>query len=426
MMSAMKGWAFALVVIFSVLLSWSIPRGESERAFLSFSSHEPLVKVVSLASADGGQDFFMEMTDSVATNIEYDFYRDTCPEAETIVRSTMAQIYSQHKNVSAQLLRLFFHDCFIQGCDASVLLDHSNGNKNHSVEKQAVPYKTLKGFDKIDQIKEVLENVCPAVVSCADILALATRDGVVLAGGPFYPLVTGRRDSARSYYDEAMAEIPKPDDNITQTLHLFSLRGFTDRETVSLLGGHNIGKIGCEFIQSRLHNFRGTGNPDPTVSPSFFNEMRVFCEDNGNRKSSQGSPMASPMASSTASPMASSTAAPMAASIASSPMASRGMSEKPAGRGMPYFQQLSSSVSSGAGFDTHYYQSLLRGRGLLFADQQLMANERTARLVRAYASDDGSTFRMDFARAMMKMSNLNVLTGSQGQVRLECTLPVSS
>ncbi|XP_020418240.1 putative Peroxidase 48 [Prunus persica] len=393
-MSAMKGWAFALVVIFSVLLSWSIPRGESERAFLSFSSHEPLVKVVSLASADGGQDFFMEMTDSAATNIEYDFYRDTCPEAETIVRSTMAQIYSQHKNVSAQLLRLFFHDCFIQGCDASVLLDHSNGNKNHSVEKQAVPNKSLKGFDKIDQIKEVLENVCPAVVSCADILALATRDGVVLAGGPFYPLFTGRRDSARSYYDEAMAEIPKPDDNITQTLHLFSLRGFTDRETVSLLGGHNIGKIGCEFIQSRLHNFKGTRKPDPTVSPSFLNEMRVFCEDNGNEKT--------PMAS--------------------SPMASRGMNEKPAPRGMPYFQQLSSSVSSGAGFDTHYYQSLLRGRGLLFADQQLMANERTARLVRAYASDDGSTFRMDFARAMMKMSNLNALTGSQGQVRLECTL----
>ncbi|PQM34177.1 putative Peroxidase 48 [Prunus yedoensis var. nudiflora] len=418
MMTATKGWAFALVVIFSVLLSWSIPRGESERAFLSFSSHEPLVKAISLASADGGQDFFMEMTDSVATNIEYDFYRDTCPEAETIVSSTMAQIYSQHKNVSAQLLRLFFHDCFIQGCDASVLLDDSNGNKNHSIEKQAVPNKTLKGFEKIDQIKEVLENVCPGVVSCADILALATRDGVVLAGGPFYPLFTGRRDSARSYYDEATAEIPKPDDNITQTLHLFSLRGFTDRETVSLLGGHNIGKIGCEFIQSRLNNFKGTGKPDPTVSPSFLNEMRVFCEDNGNEKSSQGSPMAATMAS----PMEFPTAAPMAAPMASSPMASRGMSEKPARRGMPYFQQLSSSVSSGAGFDTHYYQSLLRGRGLLFADQQLMANERTARLVRAYASDDGSTFRMDFARAMMKMSNLNALTGSQGQVRLECTL----
>ena len=56
-------------------------------------------------------------------------------------------------------------------------------------------------------------------------------------------------------------------------------------------------------------------------------------------------------------------------------------------------QELSSAVPSGASFDTHYYQRLLRGRGLLFADQQLMAQEKIARLVFAYASDDGSTFR---------------------------------
>ncbi|KAM1350287.1 hypothetical protein FF1_004256 [Malus domestica] len=402
MASSMKGLAFAMVVIFSVLLSLNNPRGESERAFLSVSSpsssQEPPVNLVSLAST---QDFFMEMTDGEAQkNLDYDFYRDTCPEAETIVRDTMAQIYSQQKNVSAQLLRLFFHDCFIKGCDASVLLDDSNGNKNHSIEKQAVPNKSLKGFDKIDQIKEVLENVCPGVVSCADILALATRDGIVLADGPFYPVFTGRRDSTRSYPDEAMAEIPKPDDNITQTLHLFSLRGFSDRETVSLLGGHNIGKIGCEFIQARLNNFKGTGKPDPTVSPGFLNEMRIFCDDNVTR-SSQNSPAPAP---------------------------SRGvLKERSSGRrGMPYFQQLSSSISSGRGFDTHYYQSLLKGRGLLFADQQLMANDRTARLVRAYASDDGSTFRMDFSRAMMKMSELKGLTGSQGQVRVHCSLPLQT
>ena len=108
----------------------------------------------------------------------------------------------------------------------------------------------------------------------------------------------------------------------------------------------------------------------------------------------------------------------------SSSMASLEMSESAVG--MSYLQALSSSISSGVGFDTHYYQSLLSGRGLLFADQQLMANEKTARLVRAYASDDGSTFRMDFARAMMKMSGLNVLTGSQGQVRQNCSLPLVS
>jgi len=95
-------------------------------------------------------------------------------------------------------------------------------------------------------------------------------------------------------------------------------------------------------------------------------------------------------------------------------------------KGMSYMQALSSAVSSGASFDTHYYQSLLRGRGLLFADQQLMAEEKTARLVSAYASDDGSTFRMDFARVMMKLSNLDVLTGNQGQVRLNCSRLVSS
>ena len=55
-------------------------------------------------------------------------------------------------------------------------------------------------------------------------------------GGPFYPVFTGRRDSIQSYYNEAIAEIPKPDGNITETLHLFSLKGFDEKETVSLLG----------------------------------------------------------------------------------------------------------------------------------------------------------------------------------------------
>lgn len=67
-----------------------------------------------------------------------------------------------------------------QGCDASILLDDSHGNKNKSIEKQAVPNKTLRGFDKVDLIKEEVEKACPGVVSCADILALATRDGIVL------------------------------------------------------------------------------------------------------------------------------------------------------------------------------------------------------------------------------------------------------
>ena len=159
---------------------------------------------------------------------------------------------------------------------------------------------------------------------------------------------------------------------------------------------HNIGKISCEFIQKRLSNFKGTGQPDPTIAPDFLTEMRMRCQDSNGTTTRPSS----------------------------SSMASLKMSESAVG--MSYLQALSSSISSGAGFDTHYYQSLLNGRGLLFADQQLMANEKNVRLVRAYASDDGSIFHMDFTRAMMKMLGLNLLTGSQGLVQRNCSLPLVS
>lgn len=61
-----------------------------------------------------------------------------------------------------------------------MLLDDSYGNKNRSIEKQALPNQTLRGFDYIGLIKKELEQTCAGVVSCADILALAARDGVVL------------------------------------------------------------------------------------------------------------------------------------------------------------------------------------------------------------------------------------------------------
>ncbi|KAL6998913.1 peroxidase [Sarracenia purpurea var. burkii] len=304
--------------------------------------------------------------DQNAANFQYEFYRKNCPYAENI------------------------------GCDASILLDDSNGNKNYPIEKDAIPNQTLKGFNFIDIIKERLEDACPGIVSCADILVLATRDAISLAGGPYYPVFTGRRDSHRSYFATAMAEIPKPDGNISETLRLFSLRGFSKRETVALLGAHNIGKIGCEFIQPRLHNFLGTGRPDQTISFDFLAELSLICKNNES-SSPNG---------------------------ASSPTRSRFLRES---TGIAYYQEFSSSVSSGSVFGSLYYESLLRGRGLLYADQQLMANDKTAELARAYASDhSGTTFRVDFARTMMKMSNLGVLTGSQGQIRLNCSRLVSS
>lgn len=65
----------------------------------------------------------------------------------------------------------------LQGCDGSILLDDT---ANFTGEKTAFPNaNSIRGYDVVDNIKSQLEKQCPAVVSCADIVAVAARDSVV-------------------------------------------------------------------------------------------------------------------------------------------------------------------------------------------------------------------------------------------------------
>lgn len=73
--------------------------------------------------------------------------------------------------------KVFVYEMYQQGCDASVLLDDT---ASFTGEKTAGPNNnSLRGFDVIDTIKSQLETLCPKVVSCADILAVAARDSIV-------------------------------------------------------------------------------------------------------------------------------------------------------------------------------------------------------------------------------------------------------
>jgi peroxidase len=69
------------------------------------------------------------------------------------------------------------------GCDASILLD-STATKLAKTE--AIANRFLGGLDIIDDAKAALEAECPGVVSCADILALATRDAVGMVRDSIY------------------------------------------------------------------------------------------------------------------------------------------------------------------------------------------------------------------------------------------------
>ena len=102
------------------------------------------------------------------------FYARTCPRAEAIVRSAVQSHLRSDISLAAGLLRMHFHDCFVQGCDASVLIDGPNA------EKTAIPNLSLRGFEVIDDGKVQLEAACPGVVSCAEIPTLTARDSVIL------------------------------------------------------------------------------------------------------------------------------------------------------------------------------------------------------------------------------------------------------
>ncbi|CAH9123320.1 unnamed protein product [Cuscuta epithymum] len=125
---------------------------------------------------------------------------------------------------------MHFHDCFIQGCDASVLIDSSQKNK---AEKDSPANLSLRGYEVIDEAKEELEKQCPGVVSCADIIAMAARDAVFFAGGPVYEIPKGRKDGKRSRIEDTR-NLPSPTLNSSQLISMLRQRGFTVQEMVAL------------------------------------------------------------------------------------------------------------------------------------------------------------------------------------------------
>ncbi|KAK3043788.1 hypothetical protein RJ639_000487 [Escallonia herrerae] len=206
---------------------------------------------------------------SAQGQLKVGFYSKTCPSAESTVTSLVKEATSVNPRIPAVLLRLHFHDCFVEGCDGSILVDNVE-----DPERKAFANQGLDGFGEIETAKAQLEANCPGVVSCADIVALAARDAVNL-------VETGRRDG-RVCNESLAAEIPDVNESIQVLKSKFMKKGLSDKELVLLSGAHTIGSTACFFMTTRLYNFNGKNISDPSINPKFLEELKAKCPMNGD------------------------------------------------------------------------------------------------------------------------------------------------
>ncbi|KAI9093673.1 hypothetical protein K1719_027122 [Acacia pycnantha] len=214
---------------------------------------------------------FFHQLPSAFGDLQVGFYGSTCPKAESLVQKLVQKRFRRDASLTSALLRLQFHDCFVRGCDASILIDSTEGSKS---EKDAEDSFFLRGFGVIDDIKEILEVECPSTVSCADIIVLAVRDVVALAGGSKYEVPTGRRDGLVSNIDDV--DIPKPDFSVGFAFDFFDEFGLTLADMITLLGAHTVGRAHCEFFSNRLPR-PGNESSDPTMDPTLKAKLDKLC-----------------------------------------------------------------------------------------------------------------------------------------------------
>ncbi|XP_057956286.1 peroxidase P7-like [Malania oleifera] len=287
------------------------------------------------------------------------FYANTCPNLLSIVRAATQQAVNSEPRMAASILRLFFHDCFVNGCDGSVLLD---GTTTMQSEKSAgANANSARGFDVIDTIKSRVEAACRATVSCADILALATRDGIVALGGPTWAVPLGRRDSRVANFSGANSDLPGPGSSLATLLSMFQVKGLNARDLTALSGAHTIGQTQCRFFRNRIYN-------DANINATFATTRRTTCPSTSGNGDLNLAPL---------------------------------------------------DVQTPIRFDNAYYQNLLTRRGLLHSDQELFNSGSQDALVRTY-STNSATFFSDFIAAMVKMGNITPLTGTNGEIRRNC------
>lgn len=138
------------------------------------------------------------------------------------------------------------------------------------------------------------------------------------------------------------------------------------------VGAHTIGQTDCLFFRYRLYNFTATGNADPTINQAFLAQLQTVCPNNGD-----GS------------------------------------------------KRVALDNDSQTNFDASFFKNVKDGKGVLESDQRLWDDAATRTIVQNYAGTIrgllGIRFDNEFRKAMIKMSSIEVKTGTQGEIRKLCS-----
>ncbi|MFS7905191.1 putative peroxidase [Helianthus anomalus] len=187
--------------------------------------------------------------------------------------------------------------------------------------------------------------------------------------GPFWEVETGRRDGNVSLLSDPInptTGLPPFFANINLLKQSFALRGLNTKDLVVLSGGHTIGMSHCSSFDSRLYNFTGKGDTDPSMDPNYIARLKLKCKQGDQATLAELDP------------------------------------------------------GSFKTFDDSYYRLVTKRRGLLQSDAALL-NDPETRAYLVQSTSHGSTFFKDFGVSMVKMGRIGVLTGSQGEVRKLCS-----
>ncbi|KAJ0083761.1 hypothetical protein Patl1_29916 [Pistacia atlantica] len=245
------------------------------------------------------------------------------------------------------------------GCEASLLLDDANGKDS---EKNGQSNLSTYGYVVIDDIKILLENACPDVVSLNKFYLINLQDG-----GPTWQVQLGRRDSRMANINGNGA-IPKPRETLCEISQKFRDQGLDSTDLVALSGAHTFGSARCIVFSHCLYNFSGTGKPDPSLDPKYSRSLRGRCPDENSS----------------------------------------------------FLNELDPTTPNG--FDNNYFTNLKRNFGLLQTDQELFSSTpgaETVAIVERFAENQSDFFE-SFGKSMIKMGNIKTLTGSNCEIRLNC------